>query len=174
MTAVSTVPHIAKAVPRLITVLIAVVITGCSGGDNTATKEEAHAPEAQAPVVRAAEEKAASVKTQGDPAAGKEIFLKHCHFCHGRKGLGDGPVGIALTPHPADFVHDKKRMAKTDAELFKSITEGMKKEIGGDAMTMPRWKEILSEKERWDVLAYVRQLEREGKEREAAQKKAGD
>lgn len=171
MTAVPTVPHIAKAAPRLITVLIAAVIAGCSGGDNTGTKEKAREPAAQAPVPRTTVEEAA-VETKGDPVAGREIYLKHCHFCHGRKGLGDGPVGIALTPYPADFVHDKKRMAKTDAELFKSITEGIKKEIGGDAMTMPRWKEILSDKERWDVLAYVRQLEQEGKER--GKKKAGD
>ena len=82
--------------------------------------------------------------------------------------MGDGPVGTAITPHPADFVHDRKRMAKTDEELFKSITEGVRRPLGGDEMAMPRWADILTVQQRWDVLAYVRQLEREGREAEGA------
>ena len=105
--------------------------------------------------------------SSGDPVNGKSIYEKHCHYCHGAKGTGDGPVGLALTPRPADFVHDKERMSKTDEELLKAITDGITREIGGKSMFMPAWKTILTEKERWDVLVYVRQLEREGKEREA-------
>ena len=45
-----------------------------------------------------------------DLAQGKEVYEQHCHFCHGYKGYGDGPVGIALTPHPANFVEDAKRI----------------------------------------------------------------
>lgn len=97
-----------------------------------------------------------------DLAQGEEVYFRYCHFCHGRKGYGDGPVGIALTPHPANFVEDRKRMAKTDLEMFDSITEGIHKDIGGDAMSMPRWQEILTEEERWNVLAYIRHLEKEG------------
>ncbi len=103
---------------------------------------------------------------RGDPLAGKLIYDKYCHYCHGRRGYGDGPVGTAITPHPADFVHDSKRMAKSDEKLFKSISEGIQRKIGGEAMAMPRWAGILSEKERWDVLSYVRALERKGRARE--------
>jgi mono/diheme cytochrome c family protein len=103
---------------------------------------------------------------RGDPVAGKAIYNRYCHFCHGRRGYGDGPVGTAITPHPADFVHDAKRMRKSDEKLYQSITEGIQRKIGGEAMAMPRWAGILSEKERWDVLSYVRQLEREGRARE--------
>ncbi len=103
---------------------------------------------------------------RGDPVAGKAIYDRYCHFCHGRRGYGDGPVGTAITPHPADFVHDAKRMRKSDEKLYQSITEGIQRKIGGEAMAMPRWAGILSEKERWDVLSYVRQLEREGRARE--------
>ncbi|MBI5887472.1 MAG: cytochrome c [Deltaproteobacteria bacterium] len=137
--------------------LIAVAIWGCTG------KQETEAPKAEVPAPMTAENAPAIKKQQGDPTAGKLIYVKYCHFCHGQKGLGDGPVGLAISPHPADFVNDTKRMSKTDEELFKSISDGIKREIGGDAMFMPSWKEILSEKERWDVLFYVRQLEREGK-----------
>ncbi|MBI5969642.1 MAG: cytochrome c [Deltaproteobacteria bacterium] len=112
------------------------------------------APLAQTPVVK---------QMPGDPASGRLVYEKHCHYCHGKSGYGDGPVGIALTPHPANFVENTKTMGKSDAELFASITEGVRREIGGEAMTMPRWKGILSEKERWDVLAYVRKLSQEGR-----------
>lgn len=99
---------------------------------------------------------------KADLTQGEEVYFRYCHFCHGRKGYGDGPVGIALSPHPANFVEDRKRMAKTDDEMFKSITEGIHKDIGGDAMSMPRWQEILTEEERWNVLAFIRHLEKQG------------
>jgi len=107
-----------------------------------------------------------SVRGRGDPAAGKAVYDRYCHYCHGRKGYGDGPVGTAITPHPADFVHDTKRMSKSDEKLFKSISNGVQRKIGGEAMAMPRWAGVLSVKQRWDVLSYVRELEREGRKRE--------
>lgn len=137
------------------------VMAGCSGDAGKST------PDAR-PAETASKDGAVK-KVAGDPVAGKVIYEKYCHFCHGREGLGDGPVGIAISPHPADFVNDTKRMSKTDEELFESITYGIEKEIGGEEMAMPRWMEILSEKERWDVLAYVRKLEREGKEKKEAE-----
>jgi len=106
---------------------------------------------------------------RGDAAAGKLIYERHCHYCHGTKGYGDGPVGTAITPHPADFVHDKKRMLKSDKKLFKSIRDGVKRKIGGEAMVMPMWGHILSDEDIWNVLAYVRELQRRGRELEAAE-----
>ncbi|MCL4874003.1 c-type cytochrome [bacterium] len=123
--------------------VIAALAIGCSGGGSPA-------PDGPKKPARA------------DLAQGEEVYFRYCHFCHGRKGYGDGPVGIALTPHPANFVEDRKRMAKTDLEMFDSITEGVHKDIGGEAMSMPRWQEILTEEERWNVLAYIRHLEKEG------------
>lgn len=137
------------------------VLYGCSPGDG---KKESAAPGPQSAAVQGLSVGSA------DTALGKEIYFRYCHFCHGQKGYGDGPVGIALTPHPADFVTDAKRMSKTDTELYKSISEGIHKEIGGEAMSMPRWADILSEKERWAVLAYIRLLEREGKQGQEAKK----
>ena len=75
--------------------------------------------------------------------------------------MGDGPIGIAITPRPADLIHDKSRLAKTDEQLFYSITEGIRRKTGGEEMAMPRWKDILTEKQRWDVLSHIRQLEKE-------------
>ncbi|MBI1912465.1 MAG: cytochrome c [Deltaproteobacteria bacterium] len=139
-------------------ILSIAVVSGCSNQKQPAENTGAKAPAA------------AVTKTQGDLAVGKEIYFRYCHFCHGQKGEGDGPVGIALSPHPADFVNDSKRMSKTDEELYKSITEGIHKDIGGEAMSMPRWQDILSDKERRDVLYFIRHLEQEGKKAQGQNK----
>jgi mono/diheme cytochrome c family protein len=97
----------------------------------------------------------------GDSVHGKALYEKYCHYCHGPKGRGDGPVGIAITPKPVDFTSDK-RMLKSDKQLFSSISNGIRREKGGKEMAMPRWKGILSDNDIWDVLAYVRELQREG------------
>ncbi|MBM2838338.1 MAG: hypothetical protein HW415_963 [Deltaproteobacteria bacterium] len=110
--------------------------------------------------VKTSEEKVKAKAKQGDPEKGKAVYDKYCFYCHGREGRGDGAIAIAVTPHPADFVGDKKKMAKSDEELFESISEGIKRDIGSEEMAMPRWKDILSEEEIWDVLAYVRELSR--------------
>ncbi len=147
----------------VLTALLAALVWGCSAKeDKTSGKNEAK-PEvtAQKPINAGSGHIADGTAAAGDPEAGRAIYDRHCHYCHGRKGLGDGPVGIALTPKPANFVRDAKRMAKSDEELFKSISEGVQRADGGsEAMAMPAWQTILSEKEIWDVLAYVRQLGR--------------
>jgi mono/diheme cytochrome c family protein len=138
--------------------------TGC-GRDNE-KNAATNAPAATAPPpeldATAAEFRAAG---PGDPVAGKLVYEKHCHYCHGKDGRGDGPVGIAVTPHPANFVEDQRRMEKSDEELFKSITNGVVKELGGEEMSMPAWKGTLTPKERRDALAYVRELSKAAADR---------
>ncbi len=149
-----------RSMPALLVILSAALIWGCSGPDDTGPKEK----EAAGPAATLEVAKPAPVAVQGDPRAGRVIYEKHCRYCHGKKGLGDGAIGIALTPRPADFVNETKRMAKSDEELYESITDGMQLAEGGEGMAMPAWKSILATEERWDVLAYVRELERAGKE----------
>lgn len=98
----------------------------------------------------------------GDMVAGKLIYEKHCHYCHGKNGRGKGAVAIAITPNPADFISDKKRMAVTDEMLYKSLSYGITDEAGGPklkkALAMPPFMGVLTPKQRWDVIAYVRDL----------------
>ncbi len=88
---------------------------------------------------------------------GKAIYTKYCFYCHGRKGRGDGAIGIAVKPKPIDFVHDVERMSRPDEELMKSIENGIIKDTKS-RLYMPPWREVLNETERWNVLAYVRLL----------------
>lgn len=105
----------------------------------------------------------ASVR-QGDAEKGRSVYEKYCFYCHGREGLGNGAISIAVTPHPADFVGDKKRMAKSDSELIDSIANGVNKNTGDEEMAMPRWKDILTEEDMWNVLSYVRKLSKQYEE----------
>ncbi|QNN21800.1 DUF3347 domain-containing protein [Planctomycetales bacterium ZRK34] len=78
---------------------------------------------------------------------GKTLFTQLCAMCHGEKGHGDGPVGLTLTPHPADLGRAEMR-EQSDGELFWKITEGR--------APMPTFGPALSEEQRWHLINYVR------------------
>ncbi len=139
--------------------LVILGISGCSQEEGSpgkvATNGEVSRQEAQ-PAPNKGE------RITGDPVVGKEIYNKYCFYCHGREGRGDGAIAIAVEPKPIDFVADKKRMAKPDRVLIKSISEGVEKDDDAP-IVMPAWKAVLSVQERWDVLAYIRVLSERGR-----------
>jgi DMSO reductase family type II enzyme heme b subunit len=103
--------------------------------------------------------KNAQVFAQSDEEveAGKEIFDKSCWFCHGREGKGDGPVAEYLVPRPRDFVTAlfKFRITEsgyppTDKDLHMTLDKG----VPGTAM--PAFKGLLGEKERTQVIQYIK------------------
>lgn len=107
------------------------------------------------PVMRALVPRA-EAQQAGDPAQGKVIYEKKCALCHGVDGKGDGPGAERLDPKPRDFTKAKYKIrtsasgkVPTDADLFHVISEGM------PGSSMPAWK-VLSEKERRDLVAYVK------------------
>ena len=142
--------HITHHILPLASCLLFLVSSCSDNSDSRKTSEAIHG------------EKAYVSTKMGNPEKGRLIYEKYCFYCHGREGRGDGAIGIAVSPHPADFVGDKKRMAKSDNELIKSISEGIHRDIGGEEMAMPRWKDILSEEDLWNVLAYIRELSKGG------------
>jgi mono/diheme cytochrome c family protein len=81
--------------------------------------------------------------------AGKKSVETNCVSCHGAQGKGDGPAAAALNPKPANWQADKIKK-ETDGELFWKITNGRG--------PMPPWKH-LPEKERWQIVNYIRQLQ---------------
>jgi mono/diheme cytochrome c family protein len=83
---------------------------------------------------------------------GAVLFSLNCGVCHGTGGQGDGPVtafwqgGKRLPPNLTQDYID----GLPDAILYGIIHDG----LGG----MPPLRENLTERERWDVVNYVRSL----------------
>jgi mono/diheme cytochrome c family protein len=85
-------------------------------------------------------------------AAGKAVFDLHCVPCHGQSGKGDGPLGLVLNPRPADLSLHAIPGVHTDAQLFEWITNGF------PGSSMPAWKSILSDTDRWNLVNFIRTL----------------
>jgi DMSO reductase family type II enzyme heme b subunit len=91
----------------------------------------------------------------GDANAGKAVYQLKCIGCHGEKGDGKGPAGELLVPQPRDFtsgiykIRTTASKAPSDQDLFKVITDGM------PGTSMPSWA-VLPEKERWNLVAYIK------------------
>lgn len=84
-------------------------------------------------------------------AAGKKLYDTNCATCHGPKGKGDGVASKGLNPPPRNFAKDKFKFGKDDASLFKTLAKG------SPGTAMPAWTS-LSEKQRWQVISYLKTL----------------
>jgi mono/diheme cytochrome c family protein len=81
---------------------------------------------------------------------GKRLYEQYCRFCHGEQGKGKA---FDVTPTPADLTSPAVQK-KSDYELAQTIH-------GGEQGTaMGAWKWVLSEKEKQNVLLYIRWLAR--------------
>ena len=85
--------------------------------------------------------------------AGARLFAEHCANCHGKAGEGDGEGGKGLNPKPANLAFIMDKWIATDDFLMWSIAAGGKK-LKTD---MPAFKDVLTEKERWQVIHYLRE-----------------
>jgi len=90
--------------------------------------------------------------TNANIDAGAKLYAEHCTTCHGKTGEGDGEGGKGLNPKPANLAFIMGRWIATDDFLMWSVAEG-----GGKLKTgMPAFKSVLTEKERWQVVQYLR------------------
>ena len=83
-------------------------------------------------------------------ADAQQLFTDNCVLCHGEKGVGDGPGAKAIKVKPANFTDAKVMAAETDGSLFFKMTNGRG--------PMPAWKDVLTDKERWELVGYIRKL----------------
>ena len=84
---------------------------------------------------------------------GEILYSIHCELCHGPAGLGDGPV-------TEFWQEDARRPANlTEARIANYADGGIYQIISNGIGTMPPLRENLSERERWDVINYVRTLQ---------------
>ncbi len=83
-------------------------------------------------------------------AEGAKIFKTNCETCHGPQGRGDGPIGESLDPKPQDLAELQSVVA--DDYLYWRIAEG------SPGTSMPPWKNILTEEQIWQIVAFIRTL----------------
>lgn len=97
-----------------------------------------------------------TVDTKSDAAAnaGRGIYTQNCAACHGLEGAGNGPNAISLEKKPANFTRPFYKQYP-DAFWFYRISEGV---VG---TRMPRFNEVLTEEERWYLVAYLKTLQRD-------------
>jgi len=84
-------------------------------------------------------------------AKGKELFDNTCSPCHGLNGAGDGTVAHLLQHPPKNLLTGVAKNLP-DGYIFGYIRNG--------GIWMPSYDDAMSAKERWQVVLYVRELER--------------
>ena len=100
-----------------------------------------------------------SIASQGDPAAGKTTYNQICAMCHGNTGKGDGPTAAVLNPKPRNHTDGKYMNALQDDYLFKIIKNGGASV--GKSQLMPGWAAQIKDPDIWNVIAYIRSLDRD-------------
>lgn len=84
-------------------------------------------------------------------ARGKELFTINCQICHGETGEGNGPIAAFLSKFKPANLTSPLIKAFPDGQIFLTITNGVPDR-------MPPLNENLTVSERWDVVNYVRTL----------------
>lgn len=82
---------------------------------------------------------------------GEALYLEQCSFCHGVGAKGNGPVGEVFVPIPPDLTSPRVT-GYTDGEIFYRITVG--------PGTMPSFANRITSKERFDIVNYLRSLQK--------------
>ncbi|HEV2349750.1 MAG TPA: cytochrome c [Terriglobia bacterium] len=82
---------------------------------------------------------------------GKRLFQSQCVLCHGVNADGKGDFVGVYGVHPPDFTNPDVLSQRTDGELFYIIGAGTDK--------MPGRHSQLNERQRWDVVNYLRAVE---------------
>ncbi len=134
----------ARLAPLLVGCLVALALSGARPGVSAAQWIELSVPPRPDP-------------TTVDVEAGRAIYEERCWFCHGEEGDGEGPVAPYLWPRPRDFTVGSYKLRTTqsgelplDEDLFRTIS------LGVPGTSMPVWESVLSEEERWRVIAYIK------------------
>ncbi|GJL57789.1 MAG: hypothetical protein NPIRA03_06460 [Nitrospirales bacterium] len=82
-----------------------------------------------------------------NPIDGAWLFAINCTHCHGREGMGDGPVAGYLPDLPPNL-HASAVQQKPDKVLYTIITHGEN--------VMPAFEPFLSQEERWALVKFLR------------------
>ena len=90
---------------------------------------------------------------------GHGTYRSACASCHGISGDGLGPTARHMNPAPRDFTSGVFKFRSTpsgalptDQDLFRTVSEGV------PGTWMPAWEKLLSERQRWAVIEYLKTL----------------
>jgi mono/diheme cytochrome c family protein len=92
-------------------------------------------------------------------ARGQMLYEVNCSICHGKQGKGDGSLAEDFVRKPADLTAINASQL-SNGEIYLVITSGVQpgeSTKGG----MPDLRENLTVNDRWDVVNYVRSLQRQ-------------
>ena len=131
----------------ILVVLTTLILSACGSGSDNGTPQEIGSLES-VPAEYAGMTNPLSAEAS---AEGAKIFKSNCETCHGPQGHGDGPIGEALDPKPQNLAELQTVVA--DDHLYWRIAEG------SPGTSMPPWKNILTEEQIWQLVAFIRTLE---------------
>lgn len=87
-----------------------------------------------------------------NPAAGKVIYIEECAPCHGDSGMGDGPRAEKLPSIPPPVGLPAYSRSISPSRWFQVISQGRIDRL------MPGYGTSLSDRQRWDIVAYLMTL----------------
>jgi mono/diheme cytochrome c family protein len=100
-------------------------------------------------------------KAQEQAHPGKAVYDRWCAGCHGIDGKGDGEAAGYMLPRPRDFTLGQYQIRTTasgelptDADLMRIIDYGM------PGTAMPGWRRQLSQRDRTNLVAYIKTFSR--------------
>ncbi len=90
---------------------------------------------------------------------GRRLYVRWCAVCHGPDGRGNGPAAPSLIPRPRDLARGLFKYKSTagdhvptDDDLIRVVANGL------PASAMPSFRDLLSDGEVREVVAYVKTL----------------
>ncbi|MEZ4703925.1 MAG: cytochrome c [Bdellovibrionota bacterium] len=102
----------------------------------------------EAELPTAAQESSFSQKALPDLHNGRTLYEEHCGLCHGSTGQADSQAASMLKFKPKAFANPSPEDGMSPQNAFDVITEGKEEN------QMPSFS-FLSEKDRWDIAAYI-------------------
>ena len=93
-----------------------------------------------------------------DVEAGRAIYYRNCHFCHGDELDGNGMFAHAFNPPPADFSDSGTIAMLEESFVFWRVAKGgpgLPAVSAPWSSAMPAWEEILTEEEIWQVILFI-------------------
>lgn len=96
-------------------------------------------------------------------AEGRTLYLAHCAVCHGADGNGRGSMAAYETYPQIGSFRDEKYASYSPGKMFRSIRLGQG--------NMPAFGNILTAREIWCLVAFIRHLQAPPEERTVHQEK---